>query len=155
MIAHLVGSKPCRNATSAAKRAARELRGDEDVGTNADDENGEETGSSRKKRKLFVNIEKALTQTELKVYKGISVPFNREQVAIIKQQFLRATISANLPFRWTGDPEVLKLFLLFRSAAFDVIPQRKALAGPLLNEASSKVELRLQEVLKGRYGTLS
>jgi hypothetical protein len=87
MIAHLVGTKPCCYATSVAKRAARELHGDKDVGTNADDEDSGET-MPRKKRKLFVDVKRTLTQTELKVYKGISIPFNSEQVAIIKQQFL-------------------------------------------------------------------
>jgi hypothetical protein len=151
MIAHLVGTKPCRYVTSAAKRAARELR---NVGTNAEDENREEAGPSKKKRKLFSNVKRTLIQTELKVYKGISIPFSSEQMAIINKQFLRATISANLPFRWIEDIEIVKLFLLFRSAVSEVIPERKVLAGPLLNEECSKVELQLKEVLKGRYGTL-
>lgn len=143
MIAHLVGANSCRYATSAAKRAARELRGGQDAGSNADDENDEEAGPSRKKRRLFSNVEKTLTQTELKVYKGITIPFSGEQAAMVKKQFLRATISANLPFRWTDDPEVIKLFLLFRSSAFDVIPGRKALAGHLLDAQSSEVEQQL------------
>lgn len=113
MIGHLVGNKSCRYATSAARRAARELRGSQNAGTNADDEHSEDAAPSQKKRKLFSNVERMLTQTELKVYKGISIPFSSEQVAIIKKQFLRATISANLPFRWTEDVEILKLFLLF------------------------------------------
>jgi hypothetical protein len=155
MIAHLIGMKPCGHASSAAKRAARELRGDQDAGADADDENGEEAGPPRKRRKLFVNVEKSLTQSELKVYRGITIPFNDEQAAMVKKQFLRATISANIPFRWTEDPEVVKLFLLFRSAAPDVMPARKALAGHLLDKESSEVELQLQEALNGRFATLS
>jgi hypothetical protein len=155
MIAHLIGANPCRYATSAARRVAKELRGGQDAGADADDENGEEAGPSRKKRKLFSNVEKSITQTELKVYKGISIPFSSEQTAMVKKQFLRATISANLPFRWTEDPEVIKLFLLFQSSAFDVIPARKALGGCLLDRQSSEVEQQLREVLKGRYVTLS
>jgi hypothetical protein len=157
MIAHLVGANSCRHATLTAKRVARELRGDRDASVNAGDENGdlEEAGPSRKKRKLFLNVEKTLTQPELKVYKGISIPFNNKQAAMVKRQFLRATVSANLPFRWTEDPEVIKLFLLFRSAAFDVIPARKVLAGRLLDKESSEVELQLQHALKGKYATLS
>jgi hypothetical protein len=151
MIAHLIGRKPCRFASSAAKKAARELRGDQDTSSNADDEGG----PSQKKRKLFSNIEKTLTQTELKVHKGISIPFTDEQTGVVKKQFLWATISANLPFRWTEDPEVVNLFLLFRSAAFKAIPSRKTLAGSLLDDESSKVELQLRDTLKGRYGTLS
>src|SRR5580692_10313342 len=98
MIAHLVGTNPCRYATSAAKKVARELHGGKDAGSDADDENGEEAGPSRKKRKLFSDIEKTLTQTELKVYKGITIPFSDEQIVVVKNQFLLATVSANLPF---------------------------------------------------------
>jgi len=58
-------------------------------------------------------VQKTATQAKLKVYKGITVPFNQDQVAMVKRQFLQATISANLPFQWTDDPEVFKLFLLF------------------------------------------
>src|SRR5438552_2009517 len=87
---------------------------------------------------------------ELKVYKGITVPFNDQQVAMVEKQFLRATISANLPFRWTEDPEVMKLFLLFRSTAGDVMPSRKVLAGRLLDEESSKVEGELVEALRNK-----
>ncbi|KAH9981889.1 hypothetical protein BJV74DRAFT_797695 [Russula compacta] len=105
MIAHLVGTNPCRYATSAVKKVARELRGGKDAGSDADDENGEEAGPSRKKRKLFSDIEKTLMQTELKVYKGITIPFSDEQIVVVKNQFLLATVSANLPFRWTEDPE--------------------------------------------------
>jgi hypothetical protein len=108
-----------------------------------------------KKRKLISGVEKSLKQSKLKVFKGISVPFTREQIGIVKQQFLRATISANLPFRWTEDIEVVKLFLLLRSTAADVIPARKVLAGTLLNDASQMVETQLVETLKGKYGTLS
>ncbi|KAH9964092.1 ribonuclease H-like domain-containing protein [Russula compacta] len=151
MIAHLVGTNPCRYTTSAAKKVARELHGGKDAGSDADDENGEEAGPSRKKRKLFSDIEKTLTQMELKVYKGITIPFSDKQIVVVKNQFLLATVSANLPFRWTEDPEVIKLFLLFQSHAFDVIPSRKTLAGHLLDEQSSKVEQKLQQALKGRY----
>ena len=157
MIAHLVGANPCRHTASAARRAARELRGDQDAGTNADNEDGEgeEVGPSRKKRKLLVNVEKSLKQSKLEVFKGITIPFNSDQATMIKKQFLQATISANLPFRWTDDPEVVKLFLMFRSSASNVIPPRKALAGHLLDKESSEVELQLQEALKNRFATLS
>jgi hypothetical protein len=54
-----------------------------------------------------------MKQSQLKVFRGIQVPFSEEQEAIVCKQFLRATISANLPFRWDEDPEVIQLFLLF------------------------------------------
>lgn len=48
-------------------------------------------------------IERSFTQSQLKILRGIEVPFNSEQADIVHEQFLRATISANLPFRWVED----------------------------------------------------
>jgi hypothetical protein len=104
-----------------------------------------------KKRKCVAAVEKSLKQSELKGIKGINIPFNQTQKEIIQTQFLRATISANLPFRWVIDPEVIKLFLMFRSAAGAVIPDRKALSGRLLNTESIQVAENVDKILKGHY----
>ena len=152
MISHLVGTKPCPNAPKAAKLMAKRLRGDKPSADDTDDSAAD--GSSQKKRKLD-NSTSNLKQAELKVYKGISVPFSEQQSEAIKKQFLRATISANLPFRWTEDIEVIKLLQMFRSAASDVIPARKVLAGRLLNDEGHRVEQELEKVLKGKYVVLA
>jgi hypothetical protein len=54
-----------------------------------------------------------LHQSKLKVFKGIDIPFTPKEKPLVQRQFLRATISANLPYRWTQDPEVIKLFEMF------------------------------------------
>ncbi|KAJ7846627.1 hypothetical protein B0H14DRAFT_3678382 [Mycena olivaceomarginata] len=121
MIAHLIGAKQCKNASSAARSAARKVK---NAGKKADvqDVSDSESDAQPKRRKRVAAVEKAMTQTELKVFKGIDIPFSQSQIEMLHAQFLRATISANLPFRWVENPEVIKLFLMFRSAAGDVIP---------------------------------
>jgi hypothetical protein len=51
--------------------------------------------------------------------------------------------------------EVIKLFIMFRSMACDVIPARDVLSGTLLNAASSEVEKKLREALYHKYAILS
>ncbi|KAJ7838351.1 hypothetical protein B0H14DRAFT_3459380 [Mycena olivaceomarginata] len=96
-----------------------------------------------------------MQQTELKVFRGLNIPFNDAQSEIVRNQFLRATISANLPFRWTLDPEIIKLFFMFRSTATDVMPSDKVISGRLLDEAAARVEKEIVSTVKGKYGTAS
>jgi hypothetical protein len=102
-----------------------------------------------------LRLQSSLKQSQLKVFRGIQVPFTDEQETIVREQFLRATISANLPFRWFEDPEVMTLFLLFRSTAGDVIPSRLQLSGCLLDKADLAVRMRLMEALRGEYAVLA
>ncbi|KAJ7435413.1 ribonuclease H-like domain-containing protein [Mycena latifolia] len=139
MIAHLIGGKtPCPNASKEAKSLAKKLRQSKDSvveeqdPTDGDDESDGPLGPPLK-RKRIAAVEKNFRQSQLKVFKGIDVE-------MIKTQFLRATISANLPFRWVINPEVINLFLMFRSKAGAVIPDRKTLAGPLLRNESQRVQ---------------
>jgi len=107
------------------------------------------------KKKLLTKIKTSMKQSHLKVFRGIQVPFNEEQQKILHKQFLRATISANLPFRWVEDPEIIALFLLFRSTAGEAMPSRRQLSGRLLDDANSGVIKRLKEVLRGEYAVLA
>ncbi|KAJ7234711.1 hypothetical protein C8J57DRAFT_1249061 [Mycena rebaudengoi] len=43
---------------------------------------------------------------------GTNIPFSSAEIERVRNQFLRATISANLPFRWTEDIEIIKLFIM-------------------------------------------
>ncbi|KAJ6624903.1 hypothetical protein B0H10DRAFT_1942862 [Mycena sp. CBHHK59/15] len=118
------------NPTKAEKKAteseaAKHAR--EATASDADDE--APVTSGRKKRKLVKAVEKSFTQSKLEVFKGLDIPFSTSQTEAIKAQFLRATQSANLPEMWTSDPEVLKLFMMFRSRAGDVIPSHTQLGG--------------------------
>jgi 16S rRNA A1518/A1519 N6-dimethyltransferase RsmA/KsgA/DIM1 with predicted DNA glycosylase/AP lyase activity len=159
MLAHLIGTRPCDYASNEAKALARQLRlgdADEVITVEGDSEKDEDgLGPAKKKRKEVTGVAQSLRQTELKVFRGIAVPFNAEQIVTVRRQFLRATISANLPFRWADDIEVIKLFMMFRSTADNVIPSQKTLAGRLLNEENEKVEEALVKKLKGQYGTIS
>lgn len=170
MIAHILGknvNNPCPNASDDAQKTARREKKSQKTarGEKKDQKKREreEEGSSsenegekrRVKRKLITNVEATLKQSQLKVFRGIQVPFTEEQEAIVHDQFLRATISANLPFRWVEDPEVIALFLLFRSTAGNVMPSRRQIAGPLLNSADVAVAKRLKGVLHGEYAVLA
>ncbi|KAK0432830.1 ribonuclease H-like domain-containing protein [Armillaria borealis] len=139
----------CLYALKEAKAAAKKARGEHAAATDGDDEgNGSDSNMPRgKKRKLTSAVKRNFMQSELKVFKGINIPFMKEQTEVVKVQFLHATISANLPYRWTSDPEVIKLFLLFRSTADHVIPEQRAIASRLLNTASETVETKLKEKL--------
>ncbi|KAF7333164.1 DUF659 domain-containing protein [Mycena venus] len=157
MIAHLIGAGRCPNASKEARAEARKVAGKaaaaEEEATDGGDES--DAGAPAKKRKRIQAVEKSFKQSQLKVFKGIDIPFTDAQSKIIKTQFLRATISANLPFRWVVNPEVIKLFLMFRSAATAVIPDSKVLAGRLLNEESKRVGDNIDNALKGRYVMIS
>ncbi|TFK58634.1 hypothetical protein BDN72DRAFT_781827 [Pluteus cervinus] len=163
MIAHILGphgNKPCPNSSEAARKVARKARENTDGGgkKRERDPSSDEEGSGEKKkvkRKALARVEKNMKQTQLKLFRGIQVPFNEEQMKIVQEQFLRATISANLPFRWVEDPEVVALFLLFRSTAGLVIPSRQQVSGELLDKANSEVMKRVKAVLDGRYAVLA
>ena len=121
MIAHILGKNghnPCANASNEAQNTAREeKKGKKKKREREDPGSGSENDGEKKKakRKLLTTVQTTLKQSQLKVFRGIQVPFTKEQEAIVHEQFLRATTSANLPFRWVEDPEVISLFLLFRS----------------------------------------
>ncbi|KAJ7909552.1 hypothetical protein B0H13DRAFT_2233060 [Mycena leptocephala] len=143
MIAHLIGAKPCPNASKEARAAARKVAlkaaAAEEDATDGDDEL--DGGAPPKKRK--------------RIAAGIDIPFSEAQKKIIQTEFLHTTISASLPFRWVINPEVIKLFFMFRSAAGAVMPDRKALSGRLLNEESTRVAENIDKVLRGRYVLIS
>ncbi|THU97324.1 hypothetical protein K435DRAFT_965546 [Dendrothele bispora CBS 962.96] len=162
MVAHILGGeRPCHHASEAAKKKAGEIRkqtqntkrgrGDKDNEEGDGDDEYDQSGPApSKKRKAVDRVEKKQSTLDGKVFKGIGIPFTEEQEHAIHIQFLRATISANLPFHWVENPEVIKLFLLFRSCAGDVIPSAKQLSNRILNEEHGKVEKELKKTLKDK-----
>ncbi|KAK7025660.1 hypothetical protein R3P38DRAFT_3531391 [Favolaschia claudopus] len=92
----------------------RKQGGREEADVNADDEGAGGPGG-RKKRKLVKAVETSFSQSKLQVYRGLDIAFSEDHTQAIAQQTLRATQSANLSERWTSDPEVMKLFMMFRS----------------------------------------
>lgn len=79
----------------------------------SDSDKGQSSVEQLIRKKLLNNVEAYLKQSQLKFFCGINVPFTPEQQDAVHEQFLCATISANLLFRWVEDPEVMALFLLF------------------------------------------
>ena len=159
MIAHILGkngSNPCQNASEDAQNAAKAQKKGKKKRDREDNESESENGAEKKQaksRKLLTNIESTLKQPQLKVFRGIQVPFTEEQEKIVHAQFLRATISANLPFRWVED--VILLFLLFQSTASAVIPSRQQISGQLLDNADAAVSTQLKTMLRGQYAVLA
>ncbi|KAK7451264.1 hypothetical protein VKT23_012604 [Stygiomarasmius scandens] len=165
MIAHILGGqKPCKYASKEAQDTAKQMRrkeqskvakraADEDSGDEGDKEPKSTEPKPSKKRKVLDKVE--THQTKLKVFKGINIPFTEEQKQVIHAQFLRASVSAKLPLLWTEDPEVIKLFMMFRSMACDVIPSQKVLANRLLLEEYERIEKELKEELEGKSVTLT
>ncbi|KAF8235312.1 hypothetical protein L208DRAFT_1541795 [Tricholoma matsutake] len=101
MIAHLIGNKPCPYASKEAKKVARIEQGgvkDDMASTDADDESEGPSMPAKKRKRIFGKVKESMKQTELKVFKGISILFNDTQETLIWNQFLHASISTNLPF---------------------------------------------------------
>ncbi|KAF8993154.1 hypothetical protein BDZ89DRAFT_973069 [Hymenopellis radicata] len=121
--------------------------------SDADDEAG--GAPAKKKCKRLEKTKDTLRQTHLKVFKGINIPFPSKEKTAIQAQFLRATISANLPFRWTDDPEIIKLFLMMRATADDVIPERRVLSGRLLEDAAEQADHNIRSFAEGNYVSAS
>ncbi|KAJ6481303.1 ribonuclease H-like domain-containing protein [Mycena vitilis] len=153
MLAHLVGASACEYASSQAKKKAVQIKAGKAVVESSSDIDGDDESDSqpksKKRKKIFLDVSKAMKQPELKVYRGANIPFSADEEERLRLQFARATISANLPFRWTEDVEVIKLFIMFRSTAGDVIPSREVISGSLLDRLSATVEKHLRTALKG------
>ncbi|KAF8881822.1 hypothetical protein CPB84DRAFT_1751072 [Gymnopilus junonius] len=86
MLAHILGKNKLRASDKEAawkKRKGKWSREDSD-------EEGDDEGSTSKtvKRKLLNNIKSSMKQTQLKVFRGIDIPFSEEQIKIIQQQVL-------------------------------------------------------------------
>ncbi|KAJ6589179.1 hypothetical protein B0H19DRAFT_1248734 [Mycena capillaripes] len=128
-------TKKEREEAEKREKTKRKQAGGEGTDVEADDEGAGGSGG-RKKRKLVEAVETSFSQSKLKVYRGNDIPFSEDHKRAIAHQALRTTQSANLPERWTTDPEVTKLFLMLRSRAMDAIPSRSQLGGSLLEQAA-------------------
>ncbi|CAK5266666.1 unnamed protein product [Mycena citricolor] len=154
MMNHIVGPKPCMHTPDHIKEAVRKLKEGTKVAVTSSAE-ASSAGSRKKKTAIIAAVENNFTQTKLQVFKGIDMPFSEEQAEMIRLQSMRATISANLPFRWLADPEVITLFLMMRSAAGSVLPSPKVLATTLLDMEASRVDADVRELLKGKVVSVS
>ncbi|KAJ7816154.1 hypothetical protein B0H14DRAFT_2602864 [Mycena olivaceomarginata] len=117
---------------------------DRAAGNESDDGQNSDNNGPPQKRKRFI-----------KSRVGVDMPFSHAQRDLVQTQFLRANVSANLPFRWTLNPDVIKLFLMFRSTATDVMPTAKVISGRLLDKEEVKLRKKMVKALKGKCGTAS
>ncbi|KAJ7048379.1 ribonuclease H-like domain-containing protein [Mycena amicta] len=139
-----------KKVKEAAAREKRKRQGQDDSDQEADDEGaGQQVPTGKKRRKIGAAVEKAMSQSKLQGYRGVDMPFSKDQAEAIADQFLRATQSANLPERWVDDVEVIKLLLMMRSCALDVIPSRGVLGGTLLERASNRVDGEIHRKVHG------
>ncbi|KZV87113.1 hypothetical protein EXIGLDRAFT_724065 [Exidia glandulosa HHB12029] len=157
MVLHLLGGQrsgdACKHASKAARAAARKVRGDDDAESESSD-NATERAPKRKRTAVQNQVEINFTQGILPRIKGVDLPFSDSQTKAIEEQCARATVSANLPFRWIEDPEVIRLFLMMRTRALDVLPSSKVVGGRLLNEEGHRAEDNLRTVFRGKSVTL-
>ncbi len=126
------------NARKARKGLS--VNKDDADGGDADDESDPQRPA---KRKRLEDTKKAMKQSQLKLFSGLNIPFKPEQKTIVQAQFL--------PFRWTDNPEIIKLFLMMRATADNVIPERRVLAGRLLDDAAKRVDEDIRGSIKGKY----
>ena len=109
MVAHVLrkgGGNPCPNVSAAAQNAARAVRNVKGKGrrkrdleeASTDNNIDDDQKAKPAKKKLLTKIERSFVQSQLKVFRGIQVPFNSKQAEIVHEQFLHAMISTNLPF---------------------------------------------------------
>ena len=94
---------------------------------------------------------KVMAQGKLKAFNAFDMPFSANEKPAIQLQTLRAVISANLSFLAFENPEVIKLFQMFRKGAAEVLPSGKVLSGRLLDDAAAGVVKDLKTVLNGRH----
>jgi hypothetical protein len=161
-IAHIIGGQgiqPCLHASDAAKEEATAQR--LALGQTSANSDATLSQSNRKRSQPSSSVEpssgarKKLKQAPLKTYRGVDMPFSKEETQAVQAQVLRAVVSANLSFRAMENPEMLKLFGMLRTAAPGIIPSRKVIGGRLLNEASEKVDSTLERILSKKNLGLS
>jgi hypothetical protein len=162
IVAHILGkgdNSLCPFASTEARKTVRKVKDPKGKAKQGRESSGSDSNSDDEwrpaKKKLLTKVKTSLKQSHFKVFQGIQVPFNEEQQKILHQQFLSATISANLPFRWVEDPEIIVLFLLFWSTASEAMSSCQQLSGRLLNDANSRVTKRLKEVLRREYAVMT
>ncbi|KAG6903137.1 hypothetical protein C0995_004684 [Termitomyces sp. Mi166 len=101
MIAHILGNGkdgPCPNTSSDARKAARQLKkGDKKRELpDADSDSDVDTIQKPAKKRMLTKVQASMHQSQLKVFQGPCLPFTSDQAGIVREQFLRATVSANL-----------------------------------------------------------
>ena len=71
--------------------------------------------------------------------------FSAADKAKLNQLILNATLSANIAWQWVNNPEVKVLFAFLRSKI--VLPDRRVLAGKILDQAVAEIEAKMLKAL--------
>jgi hypothetical protein len=169
-LAHLLGrgyKNPCKNASTEAIECAEKLAGVGHFAPSALPSSATSTpapsaATTPRSSSGSISVtpqlgqKRSLTQSTLlpHVFAKNDMPFSTRDQAAIREQVLKATISANISFRAWENPEMLALFGMLRSRAPDIIPTAKEISGSLLTGAANKVESNLKLLLNGRSVTV-
>ena len=76
--------------------------------------------------------------------------FNLSEIAAVQAQVLHAATLANPSFRVYDGLEVIKLFWMMQMMAPQILPSVKSIGGRLLNDATGKVELKMDKLFHGK-----
>src|ERR1700761_5772517 len=79
--------KEAKEAAADAERCKKKQKAGVDNSADADDE-GHGNGGTSRKRKAVRRVESSLKQSQLKVFKGIDLPFTKDQKTAIEGQTL-------------------------------------------------------------------
>ncbi|KAF5343814.1 hypothetical protein D9758_016207 [Tetrapyrgos nigripes] len=162
-ITHILGkrrSKTCQPCPYASEEAREEAQRQRDSENNSASSKPKTTATKRKISELDKNDmepsqdtssseHKKLKQPKLRVFNALDMPFSKTEAEVVKAQALRAVVSSKSKEGLFEDPEMLKLIKLLRKDAMDIMPTARQIGGRLLDEAAAKVEVKLEDLLKG------
>jgi len=109
------------------------------------------------KLNLISNVdenESQVNNTQKSIDSFIDRNISQNEVTAIHCQLLRALLSANIPFSFVDNPEVIKLFRMLRPSYN--LPSRKWISTEILDQVHQEVEHKIQEfVTDAKFLTLS
>ena len=104
---------------------------------------------------LYIYTDENIThgaQKSMESFVDKSIPPN--EMAAIHQQLLRALLSANVPFSFVDNPEVIKLFKMIRPSYN--LPSRKWISTEVLDQVHKEVDHEIQKfAAEAKFLTLS
>jgi hypothetical protein len=154
MLAHLISgtARKFQNASDAAVNMALSVKYPGEKIVIQTVAAGSKHARSSRNASHSEQLQKKMKQAQISphVFKGLDIPFNAAQTAVIQAQCLHAVISTNSSFSFFEDPEVVELLKMMRTAAPAILPSGKCIGGKLLNDASGVIEVELEGILQGQ-----
>jgi hypothetical protein len=149
------GHLPCPYASNAAKEAARSHKSKRNTPKTTTSMTGQKRpfqhseAPSDHEDDASEPQQKKLCQSILRVFRGIDIPFTEEQKSAVKEQATRAIISTGPSFSLFEDLEMVKLMVMLRSTAPQVLPKSKAARTTWLDKCAGRVEEDLVATFRG------